>query len=568
MRLNGSCRTVVVMAVAVLELMWLVAVARGGPENVTKTHQDVTISSVVLDDRAALNSGKPVPDVEIQINAALADVSDNEKDDYIAIGSGIMVCRARLRKAYVSDVGIVLQNGGGSGNVQFPAAGNVSMNLPKNGDWQEFKITGSDVSAEKDDAMIVAVHGGHRVGWQQLTVLKINIKNPVVEAALTIATPALGPDFMGNEFTFSPATAGVLTMPCRVAIDPDTARVRAALAGAVLFRVGKIGTSHDAMGPYVTSLVWDYPRANPKNGDAQYDAAISAWKCTATFTGLPLFNADFGKKLFEVFVQPAGGNNCAYEVANYEVFWPKLIDPAGSHVDDSNFAKNHPGLNLSAAASDAGDDRAASTRAPNWFYYWRQVTTAAGNSLYDCGADSWGETPAMYSFGRDGAKGPYCGPHNRILIGPKSCNQRFYSGLQTTGISDFYDVIRHENKHVAQTVDFSNVAFGTSISDADPVDDSHWSFNIEKPDEPPWPPLPTGRIYNHYFDFDGDFDYDELAEDLDVNVNDAPDYFDFPVEYDIELEAKTAEAPRDETNLADQDWGSPGKNHFGTLFND
>jgi hypothetical protein len=168
----------------------------------------------------------------------------------------------------------------------------------------------------------------------------------------------------------------------------------------------------------------------------------------------------------------------------------------------------------------------------------------------------------MFSFNRGGAKGPYNGPHRIILIEPEAQGTDTAGGT-TTGIDAFEDTVVHENFHaVNQTVGYTNTAFGLGIDGASNVADNHWSFNIAKPAVRPVPPLPAGRVYNHYRDLNGDGDFKDAGEDLD---DDGDDVINAAEPGSLEGLANASE-PNDEDSLARQDWGDPGKNH-ATLNN-
>ena len=126
-----------------------------------------------------------------------------------------------------------------------------------------------------------------------------------------------------NEFTYSTAMPGVLTMNLKARVTPASAA--RGIANACVFGVESIGDS-----------VMSWRDANPAGCAKASDGTLIA---TVTFTGLPKNNSDFGRKTASITF---GGILC--DEKSYEVFFPKN-------------AKNHP---LGQADS------------PNWFYYWQQ----------------------------------------------------------------------------------------------------------------------------------------------------------------------------------------------------
>lgn len=126
-----------------------------------------------------------------------------------------------------------------------------------------------------------------------------------------------------NEFTYSTAMPGVLTMNLKARVTPASAA--RGIANACVFGVESIGDS-----------VMSWRDANPAGCAKASDGTLIA---TVTFTGLPKNNSDFGRKTASITF---GGILC--DEKSYEVFFPKN-------------AKNHP---LGQADS------------PNWFYYWKQ----------------------------------------------------------------------------------------------------------------------------------------------------------------------------------------------------
>ena len=142
--------------------------------------------------------------------------------------------------------------------------------------------------------------------------------------------PVLSPVDSGdgqNEFTFSGANPGILKMDLKAKVIPASAA--SAITGCQ-FNVGDIGSS-----------VKNWAVNNP-NGKATVSGGYLT--ATVTFTGLPEHNSDFGKKTATV-----SWNGVICDTNDYEVFSPR-------------------------------DSRNKDASMPNWFYYWRVITT--GNLVY------------------------------------------------------------------------------------------------------------------------------------------------------------------------------------------
>ena len=146
-----------------------------------------------------------------------------------------------------------------------------------------------------------------------------------------------------NEFTYSTAMPGVLTMNLKARVTPASAA--RGIANACVFGVESIGDS-----------VMSWRDANPAGCAKASDGTLIA---TVTFTGLPKSNSDFGRKTASITF---GGILC--DEKSYEVFFPKN-------------AKNHP---LGQADS------------PNWFYYWQQgnVCSIPAKAKYEFRPRSYG----------------------------------------------------------------------------------------------------------------------------------------------------------------------------------
>ena len=153
-----------------------------------------------------------------------------------------------------------------------------------------------------------------------LTVVKIEMITPSGDP---VNAPVSSGDGQ-NEFTYSTATPGVLTMNLKARVTPDVA---GQIAHFCFFTVGHI---HGAQ------LAWDV--ANPGGRSAMNEGQLLA---TVFFTGLPANNSSFGKKKATLLMC-----GIKQDEKEYEVFYDGL-------------AKNHPGMDTGIT--------------PNWFFYYQQV---------------------------------------------------------------------------------------------------------------------------------------------------------------------------------------------------
>jgi hypothetical protein len=212
-----------------------------------------------------------------------------------------------------------------------------------------------------------------------------------------------------NEFTYSAASPGVLTIQCKALVQPDDAEARAQVETNVRWSIDPVGES---------SLVWT--PADPS--DATRGTGLTA---TAKFTGLPRRNEAFGAKKIVLKVE-----GCACRaITTIEVFWPKN-------------AKNHPPDGLVHPGGTA----------PNWFYYWRQVI-GEGNMQHvrygghDAGGNL-GATPAMLNWS-------YAAGQNKkriLMLDPSAMADNAVPLIhgRRTGIDLFRIVFQHESEHVRQ----------------------------------------------------------------------------------------------------------------------
>lgn len=215
--------------------------------------------------------------------------------------------------------------------------------------------------------------------------------------------PVLSPVDSGdgqNEFTFSGANPGILTMDLKAKVIPASAA--SAITGCQ-FNVGDIGSS-----------VKNWAVNNPNGKAAAGGGNLIA---TVTFTGLPDNNSDFGKKTATV-----SWNGVICDTKDYEVFFSKT-------------ATNHPGEPIGS---------------PNWFYYWKNgaVCGIPADSEFDPNGDFGWTHPQIDSRIRLGpdAAGENDGPQTFIAsaVGYGSISV----GGNGKGIQCVAETILHEQHHV------------------------------------------------------------------------------------------------------------------------
>jgi hypothetical protein len=208
-------------------------------------------------------------------------------------------------------------------------------------------------------------------------------------------------DHAQNEYTYSSATPGVLTMTLRAEVIPP----------------GKVGVAKPRV---------KFAAGEVANSDLTYDGAGDGSATTingkyletvATYTKLPEKHDDFGKKTAKLFKD--GGQ---VDTREYEVFFPRDV-------------KNHPG----------GD-----ANAPNWFHYYSQIAGVAnlkyaGASGSSKLAEVRGMTRWRYTAAPD--------PTNLWLFDEtitSSPYQPYGCGVRVSGIDGFVATAVHENKHIQQ----------------------------------------------------------------------------------------------------------------------
>ncbi|MDP0494657.1 MAG: hypothetical protein Q7Q73_00485 [Verrucomicrobiota bacterium JB024] len=198
-----------------------------------------------------------------------------------------------------------------------------------------------------------------------------------------------------NEFTFSAANPGVLTIPFQASVSgPLTAQQ---ISSLVTFTVENIGQAP----------TWD--SANPGGLASVQNGSLTA---KATFTGLPANNTDFGTKTVSVKL----GSQVAEE-AEIEVFFRR---------DE----KNHPGPKNGIT--------------PNWLYYWLQTLTPLGpNPKFNYDVSSYYDPSTNAIFLSDGDRGSYDAPYGK--------------NNPLEGIDNFAWTVFHESQHYLDWVNYWDV---------------------------------------------------------------------------------------------------------------
>ena len=219
-----------------------------------------------------------------------------------------------------------------------------------------------------------------------------------------------------NEFTFSSASPGVLTVKVKARVT--------AFEHFTSSEQGKYTFDLDPIGP--TSFTWD-----SANSGGQPTISGDTLTATATVIGLPENNSSFGAKQARLLYDgsPIG-------IATFEVFFPK-------------YETNHP---------EPGPY--PGSRPPNWYYYWQQTSANKLNT----NADYVGSVGSHYNYF----------DNRRIKLGD-DCAQSLTRSTwgNPKGIDCFAWVTAHEAKHHTQIISFWPTAWISSLdSDSDWIPDS------------------------------------------------------------------------------------------------
>jgi hypothetical protein len=331
-----------------------------------------------------------------------------------------------------------------------------------------------------------------------------------------------------NEFTYSSATTGVLTIKLKASVT--------ALAGASQATKDKFKFEVDGIGN--SAKVWA-----TGNTDGKPTITGDMLEAVVTFTGLPENNADFGAKTAKVLFD---GQVTTTQI--YEVFFPRD-------------AANHPG---------------GQSGSLNWYHYWSQVA-AIPNLFYGgprtdaATAETVGITQWSYTTAPDKLK---------ITVYQGMCGKfkSYGVGKEFSGIDRFIGSLLHEAKHVDQ-IARADILLPSNGSDSFRYG---WSWN-KGGQHNHWAKGPDGQWGRAGIDDDGNGVMDDAASappfepgnilSDDILIEKLL-YFDWPEAWTlpsnpnkggsgpIEAEAiDTSDSGHNENQSAESDWGNPGKNH-------
>ncbi|MCE9637417.1 MAG: hypothetical protein K8T90_17060 [Planctomycetes bacterium] len=325
---------------------------------------------------------------------------------------------------YQAATTVVDANGANTGRVRLADSSYATVTLPLTRtantqlEYMGYAIPESKSSTREDTRLRVRLEaGGTEVGGDTcrdsayLTVLEGDVKCPRREAGGTITTPhTSGTD--GNEFTYDSAATGTLTIEWKMAVSPDTAKIRGEIDGLLSFGMTDVGDSQRQ---------WS---------DGALAYANSQWEFSGDFQTLPTNNSGFGKKLTQLTLTSSFSAYRSCEIKrDVEVFFGK------------NEA-NHPG-------GVAGD--------PNWYYYWSQTTADYGTHVFETG----GGTGITYFSG--GSWIAHVRPD--ASVGPVG-NDIWGTAR---GIDLFAHLCRHEEQHRLDMI----AVWGKSTSRTVVADDDH-----------------------------------------------------------------------------------------------
>ena len=198
-----------------------------------------------------------------------------------------------------------------------------------------------------------------------------------------------------NEFTYSTASPGVLTIDLKVLAKPTgvagvTGHDGVKFADRCVFILPSIGGS---------TFAWDGANTG---GKSQVSGEHLIAK--ATYTTLPASNNDFGLKQAQF---QCDSDTSVLPQGPFEVFFPKDAD-------------NHPELGPYPGP-----------RPPNWFYYWRQFIPTGRIATLSFGGAGYGST----------------NPVTRTTdIGQLA--SEFNDETSHRGIHAFYETVAHESHHI------------------------------------------------------------------------------------------------------------------------
>ncbi|MDF7809534.1 hypothetical protein P4E94_19005 [Pontiellaceae bacterium B12219] len=217
-----------------------------------------------------------------------------------------------------------------------------------------------------------------------------------------------------NEFTYSSAATGVLTLNLKAKVLPTG--IADKVVDNCQFSVGSIGSS---------ALTWD--ASNPSGKPTTNGDYLEA---TATYTGLPSNNSDFGNKKASIYF-----TSFKLGEEDFEVFF-----------DGSDNSLGNPG-----------------SSAPNWFYYWKQTSASAGSPLYGLQWAGLKWEGNQWVF--------YIGPADNDQYRPPAGGDN--AGVIIEGVDNFAWTVRHEHRHIqTSSTWYPNDYDGSLDPDGDWIPDS------------------------------------------------------------------------------------------------
>lgn len=410
-------------------------------------------------------------------------------------------------------------------------------------DYQLEIDTGADCLVLEDpDGIITAFNGDSEEFFAEGKDATLRV--PLFEWITPKASPVTAandtPGDGQNEFTYSAASPGVLTMDMKVLVKPT------GTAGVTGYDGVKFSDRCFYKLPPISGSTFAWDAANTGGKSAASGEHLIA---KATYTTLPAANTDFGLKQADF---ECDGHTDTLAKGDFEVFFDRDAD-------------NHPELGPYPGP-----------RPKNWFYYWRQVYGNQHQLEYG-GAGAGGtaaEVPAITQWS-------YAAAQNKqriILYDLVTDKFKAYGvGEEFSGIDQYVGTVIHEAEHVAQIARADQLV---PTGQAGSPWQFGWSFN-QGAGHNHWTVGPDGQPGVSGVDDDGDGTTDNLitggrgelghGDDVDLthptttSRNWAAAWPPpVPLIYPLELEAEAinaSDAANNEHDNARSDWGNPGKNH-------
>lgn len=350
----------------------------------------------------------------------------------------------------------------------------------------------------------------------KITVVKVELVTPHGDPVAAPVSSGRGQ----NEYTFSAAAAGVLTINFEASVTPNSGDLNQ-IRDKVIFSVDNVGSAP----------VW-----NAANPGGRASVSGSSLIAEARFNGLPASNNDFGTKSAQLTLD---GN--LEESVDIEVFYPRDV------------------LNATGGAN------------PNWFHYWRQVHVNA-NVIYDPTHGNSAFVPGILNWS-------YAAPVSKtqIVVGRSHPgNFQSYSGAGRlySGIDRYIATVVHEEKHIQQ---ISNADALMPPSNGNDSFRYGWSWN--QPTHNHWQHGADGQWGRATIDDDGNAVVDDASPlppfepgaGDDITLDHPvwfwwPNVWPLPVPnagpHPIESDAiNHSNNFLNEHDFSAQDWGDPGKQH-------